>query len=192
MADYNMDSKLFQYIRDNRMTYHKIMDKGEVDNKLKGAVYMSLRKNKDLTDEHVFGAYKSVFPDNYRQFSEEHIMNSLSRSKAEGASEKYIAAAIAYFDKYEVNSWRQLNSAAWKVYEKTDNPVYLEKARSWAKKSVDLENNYFNNDTLAAICFKLKEKDMAAKHAQIAIELAQKEGDEAKETKELLEKINAM
>jgi hypothetical protein len=33
---------------------------------------------------------------------------------------------------------------------------------------------------------------LAAKHAQIAIELAKKDGDKAKETKELLEKINAM
>ena len=192
MADYDVNSKLFQHIRDNRSAYHKIMDKGEVDGKLKGAVYMSLRKTKNPSDEHIFGAYKSVFPDHYRQFSEEHIMNSLARSKDEGASEKYLTAAVAYMDKYEVNEWRQLNSIAWTVYEMTDDPMYLGKARAWAKKSVDLESNYFNNDTLAAICFKLKEKDLAAKHAQIAIDLAKKDGDEAKETKALLEKINAL
>ena len=77
-------------------------------------------------------------------------------------------------------------------YEITDDPVYLGKARAWAKKSVDLESTYSNNETLAAIYFKLKEKDLTAKHAQIAIELAKKDGDKAKETKELLEKINAM
>lgn len=192
MADYNTDSRLFQHIRDNRSAYHKLVDKASVDNKLKMGAFMAIRKMEDPTDEHIFGAYKAIFPEDYRQYAEEHILNTLSRSKAEGAAEKYLSATLAYMNKYEVNNWSQLNSVAWRFYELTDDPVYLTEAKKWAQQSVDLESTYFNNDTLAAICFKLKEKEMATKHAQIAIELAKAEGNEAKDTKELLAKINAL
>ncbi len=193
MADYyNSDSELFRYIKDNRKAFQDAMGASDVDARLKMGPYMKLRKNKEATKEDVITAYKAVFPKDYMRFADEHQVNKLMYSKDEKEQEAFFTAAVDFMDTYKSEDWRQLNSFAWRFYELTDKPELLEKARAWAKKSVDADSNYMNNDTLAAICYKLKEKDMAAKHAMIAIELAKKDGDEAKETKELLEKINAM
>lgn len=192
MVDFNMESKMFKHMNENRTAYYKVMKKDEVNDKLKMGPYVALMRKGKTTDEQVVEAYKSIFPDNYQQMADEHILNSLMYSRAADGQEKFFASAAAYMDKYEVDNWNMLNSIAWRFYELTDDPAHLEKARTWAAKSVEMDSNYMNNDTLAAIYFKLKDKRMAAKYAQIAIDLAKKGGDEAKETQELLKKINAL
>lgn len=192
MMDYDMDSKLFKYVKDNRAAFHKAMDKSKVDEKLKGAAYMSLMRNRDATQEDIVNTYKSVFAEDYQQYADEHNLNTLMYSKDAKTVDQFLVAANHYMDTYQPKDWSMLNSVAWRVYELTDDPKQLGKARAWAKKSVDLNSTYYNNDTLASICFKLKEKELATKHAMIAIELAKKDGDEAKETKALLEKINTL
>jgi thiol-disulfide isomerase/thioredoxin len=193
MADYyDMDSKLFQYISKNRSAFQKAIGASEVDQRLKYGPYVKIARNKEATDDDMIAAYKAVFPNQYMQFVDEHKMNKLMRANDEEGKAAFFTAAINYMEKYKPEDHMQLNSIAWRFYELTDKPELLEKARAWALKSVTLDSNYMNNDTLAAICFKLKEKDMAAKHAMIAIELAKQDGNEAKETIELLEKINAL
>lgn len=194
MADfYEMDSKLFKHIVENRSAFQATIGANEVDSRLKYGPYVKLARNKDATQEDVVAAYKEVFPNEYKRYVAEHNMNMLSRkTKDDAGKAAYMAAAVEFMEKYPSDDHNQLNSIAWRFYEITDDVAMLTKARAWAKKSVDMDSNYMNNDTLAAICFKLKEKDMAAKHAMIAIELAKKDGDEAKETKELLDKINAL
>ena len=47
-------------------------------------------------------------------------------------------------------------------------------------------------DTLAALCYKLKDKDEALRCAREAIELAKANGIDYESTEELIEKINQM
>ena len=68
----------------------------------------------------------------------------------------------------------------------------LKKAVKWSRKAVRLENNYFNNDTLAALYFKLGKKNKATKKAQKAIKLAKKSGDDYSETEHMLERISKL
>ena len=71
-------------------------------------------------------------------------------------------------------------------------PYLGEKAKNWAKTSIKSESNFYNNDTMAAICFKLKEKEDALKYARKAIELAKAEGSDYAETEALIKKIEAL
>jgi thioredoxin 1 len=85
-----------------------------------------------------------------------------------------------------------LNSIAWSYYENIDDKEMLLKAGTLAKRSIELESMYANNDTYAAILYKLGKKDEAEKAAVKAIELAKAEGSDFTETTELLKKIEQL
>ena len=190
MMPYDVNSDLYKYVAKNKANFYKHVDEEKVDSKLSRGVYMVVRKMDNPTGEEVAAAYQKVFPQKFRRYADEYHLNTLMYSKDK--SEEFLTFAVTYMEKYEIDSWQTLNSIAWKFYEMTDDEALLLKARDWAKKSVAAESNFYNNDTLAAICYKLKEKGPAAKHAQIAIELAKENGSDYAETEALLQKINAL
>ena len=65
----------------------------------------------------------------------------------------------------------------------------LKLAVLWAEKSVKKDESYANTDTLANLYFKVGEKDNAKSMAEQAIKLAEKAGEDAASTKELLKKL---
>ncbi len=112
---------------------------------------------------------------------------------AKGEKKAYVTAARDYVKKYEAMlSWNTLNGIAWNFYEKIDDPKALKRALKWAKKSVAKQSNHYNNDTLAALYFKLGKQKPATKYAERAIELAKQAGAPFEETKDLLEQIRQM
>ncbi len=107
---------------------------------------------------------------------------------------KIAEKANEYFEKFAPNDWEMRNDFAW-TYFKNDNirdRKLLENALKWAKESVELNEEYMNTDTYAALLYKLEMKNEAIKMANRAIELAKKSGDDFSETKKLLEKINKL
>ena len=87
------------------------------------------------------------------------------------------------------NDSEALNSYAWDCYEKENDNTKLEKAVDCVIKSIELNSNYNNNDTYAALLYKLKEYNKALTQAEIAIEIAKKNNIEYKGTTDLIIKI---
>ena len=81
---------------------------------------------------------------------------------------------------------------AWNFYETTDDKNYLKSALNWASTSVNENSNYMNNDTAAAVAFKLGDKKKATYYAKQAIKLAKESGEDFEETSKLLAKIQAL
>jgi hypothetical protein len=104
----------------------------------------------------------------------------------------YAKTAITYTDKYSMNSASELNAMAWNFYEKVEDRELLSHAEGWAKHAVELDPNYANTDTYAAVLYKLGKTDEAKKQANIAIDLAKKENTDYKETQQLLDKMNGV
>ncbi|HLP13761.1 MAG TPA: thioredoxin family protein [Flavobacteriales bacterium] len=90
------------------------------------------------------------------------------------------------------NDASKLNEKAWEMYEKSTDKNDLLLALDWSKRSIELDDNYYYNDTYAALCYKLKNKKDALKHQQKAIELGEKSGEDVKDAKERLELIKKM
>lgn len=101
----------------------------------------------------------------------------------------YAAAAVDYVDRGKVDDWNNLNEIAWVFYEHVEEPAMLEHAEKWAARSVELESNYFNNDTHASLLHKLGRNAEAESVAVRAIELGKKDGSDVSATEELLAKI---
>jgi len=109
-----------------------------------------------------------------------------------GDREAYVSTARAYVKKYPLLSWNTLNEIAWNFYERIEDPKALKWASKCAKKSISRESNFYNNDTLSALYYKLGKKKPALKYAHRAIELAKKAGAPFDETLALVSKIEEM
>lgn len=102
----------------------------------------------------------------------------------------YAKYAIKYVNTLSERSSSNLNNIAWGFFENVDDPKMLAKAVNWAKESVDLDCQYYNCDTYAALLYKTKDFAKAKIAAEKAIEQAKAGGEAYDETQNLLDKIN--
>lgn len=102
----------------------------------------------------------------------------------------YAKYANKYINTLSEKNSSTLNNVAWAFYENVDNAKMLAKAVNWAKESVDLDCQYYNCDTYAALLYKTKDYAKAKMAAEKAIEQAKAGGDAYDETQNLLNKIN--
>lgn len=189
----NIDSREFKYLVSHKSDYEKLYNPESVNNVIKQSYSFALyncvkEKNMDGYKKIKEELLKNKFP-----YSEEMAMNSdMTLYKSNKDWKNYAAAAESYINKFGKDDGQLLNSVAWGFYENIDDKILLAKAAEWAKHSIKLESSYYNNDTYAAILYKLGKKAEAQAAAENAIELAKKGGEDYKETQDLLEKIKAL
>ncbi len=84
----------------------------------------------------------------------------------------------------------KLNNMAWVVYgAEQSTEEDLKKALMWSGKSLRYDNSWYNLDTYAHLLFRLNKLDEAEKYGKEAVRVAESMGEDAKDTKELLGKI---
>lgn len=104
----------------------------------------------------------------------------------------YAKEAIGYYDKNPSIDWNELNDVAWGFYENVTNKEHLQKAVEWGLASVELNENYFNTDTVASLYFKLGDKAKAKEYAKRAIALGKEKGQDTTSTEKLLNDISLL
>lgn len=82
-----------------------------------------------------------------------------------------------------------LNNAAWHTYEIVDDRQALRAAQDWAEESIFLSPAYYNYDTYAMISAKLGQRRKAVIFARTAILLARMEGQDCRETEQVLNQL---
>jgi thioredoxin-related protein len=89
------------------------------------------------------------------------------------------------------NDANELNNFAWGIYEQADelSEEKLNAAIKCSVRSIDIENNYANNDTYAWLLYKSGDKRKALKQANKAIEIAEKSNRDSSETRKLVDMI---
>ncbi len=166
----------------------------------------------DTVNEKIVNVYKRKISTAIRKKDEEAYANNMKilkslnfpqSEKAHAALEckyyyakndwiNYASKSVTYIEDFQIENPNELNSIAWNFYEKVNDKKMLEKAAEWSKKAVELESNYANIDTHAAVLYKLGNKKEAQKYAELALKKAKEEGQDASETEELLKKIKAL
>lgn len=113
-------------------------------------------------------------------------------AQREDDTERYIEALKKYSHNF-ASDWKTLNTLAWEIYENEKHQsVELNKiGLKMARQSIDMNENYYNVDTYAALLFKLGKYKQSRKYAEEAIELAKLAGEDYSVTLELLEKLEA-
>lgn len=103
--------------------------------------------------------------------------------------EDYAQKAIYHFETYTILRSKELDHAAGLFHKHVDDPDQLQHALKWAKQSVALENEFYNNNTYAHLLYKTGNYSEALKYANIALRLATLDDADASQTQKLAEKI---
>lgn len=85
----------------------------------------------------------------------------------------------------------ELNNFAWGVYEQSqvNETEKIQTAIKCSVRSIEIDNNYANNDTYAWLLYKSGEKKKAFKQAKKTIDLAKKNNQDYSETQKLIDII---
>ncbi|AGC78120.1 thioredoxin 1 [Nonlabens dokdonensis] len=87
------------------------------------------------------------------------------------------------------DSSRKLNSLAWHIYLEHDEDEVLYKGIEIVERSIELDQNYHNTDTLAALYFKTGKYKLALKKAKEAIKIAKRDSVDYSSTTNLMNEI---
>ncbi len=190
LAGFDLDSKYFQFMLENRNAFEEHLGIQRFEQQLDGAI--GSKSGRNATLESMTEMYKKYYPDTWERRVAKYTLSKQMYKDDADSQKQFLDGAVAYINKYNISDVTFLNSMAWRVYEITDNPMYLLEAKKWALKSIAGESNFYNNDTAAAIYYALKQKDEALHFAGVAIQLAMKDKMDYSETSALIEKIKLL
>jgi thioredoxin-related protein len=101
----------------------------------------------------------------------------------------YAQKASYHYENYIITAPKDLDKSAWIFYQHVNDEKMLNDAIQWAKQSVAIENEYYNNKTLAYLLYKTGQADEARKAANKAIKIAELNNESTAEMESLLNKI---
>ena len=184
----NANSELFDYLLDNKKSFADMYGQNAVMAKIQEVIYASIEDTKDDSSlAQIERLFKKAYPAKAAQMTSRFSMTYYRQA---GDREKYMDAATAFYKKYKADDQAELNEVAWTFFKITKDKKRLKQAVKFAKKSIKLDNNYYNNDTMAHLYHSLGKKRKAIKTANKAIALAEKASIDAAPTKKLLTQIN--
>ena len=184
------DSPMFAYIFKERTKFENAFGEEMVRGKIQQAAFSRVMKMGDPDPEIAVKKMDAFFTEKCPDIAPKlSAQTAMTVYKMMGQSDLYAKTAVKYYDQYPSNNFLELNEVAWGFYENVDDKALLQKALGWGLKSVELQNEYFNNDTVAALYYKLGNKKQAMKYAKKAIAMAKKNGEDASETEALLAKM---
>jgi hypothetical protein len=174
----DMNSSAFIYLQKNHEKFEKLYTTDSVNQKLFNVYLQSLAmmvRNKNFTEANLNATKQQIRETGYTEAEKVIFTADLNIFQMKSEMDKYATLAFNNLDTYYSKDYNTLNEVAWNVFLVSSDTKYLEKAASWAKKSIALKSTPENNDTYANILFKLGDKKGAIKHEKIALELAKKE-----------------
>jgi thiol-disulfide isomerase/thioredoxin len=194
----DMDSKVFDFVIANKQKYIDLYTEKAVNGKIDGvseSTLSSIIRMKTFDAKKYNDAKTKIESLKTPNTKLIFIEADMKLSQHNGNWMDYAKLAMAHVDNYYLKDANMLNSIAWNFYEKVEDKEALIKAEGWAGKACELDKNYANLDTYAAVLYKVGKKDLALQTANKAIDVAKKEKyaeENYKGTIELIEKIKAV
>ena len=185
------DSKMFDYLLENKGAFIEKFGEKEINNKIENIVMTRLNNQDDKPElEEVDALFSKVMGDRAAINSSAYRM---TYHRQRGDREAYANAAIAHHKKYKDElTFDDLNETAWTFYEVIADKKLLKYATKMSKQSIKMADNYYNNDTLASLYYKMGKKSKALKQAKKAVSIAAANNEDHSATDKLIEEIKAM
>lgn len=182
------DSKLFDFLIEYRSAFEEVIGKTKVSAKIERLINLKMTSigGDPASFAQIDRLFEKAYPEKAAEWSSRFRMDYY---RMEQNAEKFAEATIEHFSNFPAKDADELNDAAWTFYEVVGDKKLLKKAVKWSKQAIEMDNNYYNNDTLAALYFKLKKKGKARKTALNAIEIARAAGEDYSETERLLKRM---
>ena len=190
----NNTLKVFRFLETNRSVFAELYTNDSVESVIDNVYNYELYYATVNKDKAEFELLKTNYRKSKTAKSEKVIMYAdLHYFESEKDWNNYALTAVEYIEKFASKNRHELSNDAYVFYYHVDDKKMLEKAEQWAKKAVDIDsNNEMYNIIYASVLCKLGKKSEAKVAAENALAIAKKNGDDHKETDELLNKINAL
>lgn len=183
------DSKLFDYLVENRAFFEKQFGVQKVTGKVENMIYTKIYDEEgNASLDELDRLFAKVYPkEQAEKASARFKMNYFLEKKS---SEKYAKTVVDYYEKYPAQDPSEMSDIAYNFYElDVSNRKLLKKALKWTKTAIKKDANFFNYETLAAVYYRMGKKRKAKKAAKKSISLAKKAREDYSETQKLLNKI---
>ena len=186
------DSKLFDYILENRTIFEKQFKVSKVAGKIENLIYQKVYDDQgNASLDELDRLFNKVYePKVAAQASSRFKLNYFLEKKS---SAKYAKEAVSYYENFPPKDPSELSDVAYNFYDlDVSSKKALKKALKWTKAAVKSDPSLFNYEALAAVYYKLGKKRKATKAISKAIHAAKKMKEDFSETQKLSEKIKAM
>ena len=197
----------FNFLINNKELFYEYIDSNQVKTRivwiLNNAIYKAIEENDEETFKQALKDLKEYDNGEKYLFKE---MDGRITGMITGKN-LVLSSMLYYYEKIDDKSnyfktletyikkiWDnadELNNLAWGVYEQSqDNETEkIQVAIKCSVRSIELDNNYANNDTYAWLLYKSGEKEKAIKQAKKTIEIAKKNNQDCSETQKLIDTI---
>lgn len=186
MAD-DLNSKMADYLMSNRKLFEGKFGEEAVTGKVDEMVQNTIAHAETEADlKKVETLYAKTYPERAAELSGQLKMGFYAQRED---WKNFATVANAHFKKFPVEDWSILNDLAWMYYDAVDTKKELKCALGWAKRSVKMDKNYANTETVASLYYKLGKKGKALKYANEAISLAKASDEDYSATELLIQRI---
>lgn len=115
----------------------------------------------------------------------------LNKAKTKSDWDTYKKLSVPFVEKYAMDDFRRLNDVAEIYYQRFNaDKELLAMARNWVKRSVEIADLYKGNHILASITYIQGDKEEALKIANHAVEIAQRDKNDYRQTTQLITVIH--
>jgi len=201
------NNRRFNFLINNKELFYEYIDSNQVKTRivwiLNNAIYNAIEGNDEETFKQAIKDLKEF--DNGEQYlfkemdgritgmitSKNLVLSSMLHYYEKiGDKSNYFKTLDLYMSKIWDDA-EELNNFAWGVFKQAqeNETKKIQTAIKCSVRSIELDNNYANNDTYAWLLYKSGEKKKALKQAKKTVEIANKNNQDCSETQKLIEKI---
>lgn len=187
----NINSVFYDKLIEKRAHFEQIMGAEKVSNKIRNSAISGINTAIEEKDESIYKKSVSAI-EGIELENKDLLIFQMGTEFYKGVKDwkSYGNYATNYLAKNDVQNSNILNNVAWAFYENINSKKQLKLAEEWVTKSIAIKSDYHNNDTYAAILYKLGKIDEAYAAAEKAITIAKYSRKDYSSTTELMEKIN--
>ena len=176
----------FQYLIANRASFDEQFGTEEVGARIESILTYHIMNSPELDPAEAEKMVQKALPENAPAKWSQIRMTMYYMQED---MPNFMTAAAQHYDEFSSTDFEELNMIARFFYENSDDKDLLGRALKWAEKSVQMEEQYKNTDTVAHLLSKLGKKKAAKKMAEKAIALAKKSEEDYTSAEELLQEL---
>lgn len=185
----DMNSREFQLLINKQKKFMKKFGIQPVADKLYSVLKQGTIESAISGNSEKYNAAVQLAMDEIRDAGQTANRLKMTYAEATKQWDEYAAKTLYHFENYLIIHPKELDHAARNFYKHVDDPAKLEKAEEWARQSVAIENEFYNNDTYARVLYKLGKLDEAHRQANKALRLGMVKRENTADIEALVKEI---
>lgn len=173
----NLENSAIDFFVEDIAYFKEIYSGDRINEKIKEAIYQSVLTAIEERDNKLFEKSLAVIKEASLP-DQDFFTFEMKSWFYQGVEDwdKYAKTAYNFITTRRIDEPVLLNEIAWTFHQYVTNKKMLKYALVWSKKSVKIENEYYNNYTHAALLYKLGDQVQAMITIQNAIQIAKVRG----------------